>query len=246
MKEISIVFGGLTDPGILNKKNEDSVACKTKNIGGSDCGFFAIADGVGGLMNGDVASRMATSNMAACWDSVTGSECRHEAVSQALMACVERTNLDIMNLSKQQGKKMATTLSALAITGNEGFIAHIGDSRIYRFHRGLLGAGFQQLTKDHSCMVRTETDGRVYQKSVLTECLGYKEAIHPYYSTFSLYRGDIYFICSDGAYKTMTNDNLKRIISESADMPSVCHNIVNQAKVNNEKDNISVIAINVN
>ncbi len=244
MKDISITYWGLTDPGVLNKKNEDSYVCKTKNTGGNEMGIFAIADGVGGLLDGDIASRIATNNMSSYWDSLT-TDCRPNVISQTLVTHMEKTNSDIRDLSKLQKKKMATTLSSLFIVNNACFIAHIGDSRIYRFRRGVLGSSFHQLTKDHSCLINTEADGRVFQKSVLTECLGYKDTIHPYYSSFPLSQGDIYFLCSDGAYKTITNDKLKGIISGSSDLTSVCHNIVYQAKANNEKDNITVIAVKI-
>ncbi len=246
MKEFSTAFSGLTDPGILNKKNEDSIYYEAHDLDGGNIGVFAVADGVGGLMNGDAASRIATDNMAAWWNYICKCQIRREELQDSLKACFEKTNADIRALSMQQGIKMATTLSTLAIFQSECYIAHIGDSRIYRLRRGMVGSSFQMLTKDHSCLINTESGGKIIQKSVLTECLGYKDTIHPLYSVLPVGRGDIYLLCSDGAYKTINNENLKRIINSSPDMPSICSNIVHQAKLNSEKDNISVIAIQIN
>ena len=142
---------------------------------------------------------------------------------------------------------MATTLTALVVHKDAAIIMHIGDSRVYRLRRGIVGAGFKQMTQDHSRTIGRVVHGRVVNKSVLTQCLGYKKEIDFFIDTIPIKSGDTFLVCSDGAYKTMTTKALERIIRQGdTQLASVCDKMVHTALEHGETDNITVIVAKVN
>lgn len=246
-KEFKLTAAGLTHAGHVKPVNEDGFVYKVENDGFCDAGVFAVADGVGGLSKGEVASSIAISNINKWWKTqFAGRDKSHVSLADSLKACMRDINLEILELSKQWDTRMATTLTVLVICEDAAIIMHIGDSRVYRLRPGVLSAGLQQLTEDHSCTIGRVVQGRVVNKSVLTQCLGYKEQIDCFFDVVPLKSGDVFLVCSDGAYKTMTTKTLERLIKMGqADMVSLCDKMVLTAMNNGETDNITVIVAKV-
>jgi protein phosphatase len=245
MKKYHMEVSGLTDIG-KKEKNEDSFVYKVVDAGEDFAGLFAVADGVGGLKNGEVASAMAISGINKWWEKEFKQHYfEKDSLVQSLISNIQKANTDIMEYPGKGAGKIATTLALLLIYQNRAMIANVGDSRIYKIH-GLLSKSILQLTEDHSCFINYEINNQIIKKSVLTECLGNKKDMKHYYREDPIKNQDIYLVCSDGIYKTLTENQLLNIAKENKNnMNSLCKTLVETAKANGETDNITIIAVKI-
>ena len=153
-----------TDTGHQRTTNEDSHLARAP--------VFVVADGMGGARAGEVASQLAIGHFAEGLPSEDG-----EGAEQRLARAVRAANAEIHALSERDARRagMGTTLTAAYVGRGEVSIAHVGDSRAYRFHDGKL----QRLTQDHSLveeMIRqgqlTEEEAEEHpQRSIITRAL---------------------------------------------------------------------------
>lgn len=247
MKKYKFQVAGISDVGTVKKVNEDGFVYKVIDAGEHFSGIFAVADGVGGLEKGDVASSIAISNINKWWENEFKKYYNdRENLVKSLITTLNITNKELITFATNQSIRMATTLSVLFIHKDDGIIVHIGDSRIYKSNPGTFSTKIEQLTQDHSCYVNKSINGRIVKKSVLTECLGNKDIINHFCVMNPVKKGDIYILGSDGIYKTMTEAKLAEVVKRNkSNMQELCENLVDTVKTNGEKDNISVIAIKV-
>jgi protein phosphatase len=172
MKNPKIEVFGITDAGTVKEINEDSFVYKVVNIGENMAGIFAVADGVGGLQKGDIASATAISILNKWWEEVFKNNYKdRDYLVKSLIRIPEIINTELLDMINKDGIKMATTLSVMLIYKKEAFVVNVGDSRIYKVQKGLFKPSIRQLTQDHSTFVNREVDGKIFRKSVLTECL---------------------------------------------------------------------------
>jgi|LSQX01.2.fsa_nt_gb protein phosphatase len=244
MKKLRIEVSGITDVGIEKKVNEDSFFYKVVDAGTCYAGIFAVADGVGGLEKGEVASRKAISDINKWWENDFKNNFNNkEYLIQSLISTINETNLELISIARNNSIRTATTIVVLIIWNNNWLVLNVGDSRVYRIN-GLFSNKINQLTQDHSCMINKEIDGRIIRKNVLTECIGNRERINHYCNLDTIKRNDIFIICSDGIYKTITDRELADITKTNKDsMDRLCNSLVETAKQKGESDNISVIAV---
>lgn len=207
--------------------------------------LFAICDGMGGYENGEIASYTAVSGMAKLQRTLAFGD-----FSSSITDWVEETNRMIIQKARDGG----CTLALLYYKAGKIHIAHIGDSRIYRQHHGVLS----RITKDHSKVqvlldagVLSEKQVESYpQRHVITRALGMNEEVNgrcmpsiqePIFPE----NGDRYIICSDGVTDMLNDRQLSDIISHN-DSSQNCAEAVFQAAMNaGGKDNTSVIVIDV-
>ncbi|MFN0186083.1 MAG: PP2C family protein-serine/threonine phosphatase, partial [Aquabacterium sp.] len=140
-------FHHAVDPGRARSNNEDSVAVDAAN------GLVVLADGMGGYNAGEVASNMATSFIIGelgRWLSEAGYLATDPEVRRAMDICVDNANRAIFNAanSNPQYAGMGTTLVLGVFRESRAWMAHVGDSRCYRFRSGQL----VQITRDHSLL----------------------------------------------------------------------------------------------
>ncbi len=146
---------------------------------------------------------------------------------------------------------MGTTTSALLIAGDRGFIAHVGDSRIYM----LRGGQVVQLTEDHSLVNELIRRGRVTKesfetsaykqyKNAVTRAVGVYETVQPDTIDFEILPGDQFLLCSDGLHAYLTDqkiaDNLK-----GDDVKALPKKFIDLANAGGGHDNITAIVIRV-
>lgn len=245
MKKLRFAVTGLSDVG-KKRSNEDSYVYKVIDAGDYYAGIFAVADGVGGLDRGDLASAKAISDLNKWWESEFKYYYHDQAqLIQSLIAKVQETNVALIQFANRNSIKIATTLSVLLIHRKNSIIVHIGDSRIYKVQVSL-NTRIIRLTEDHSCYILREIKGRKVRKQVLTECLGNKEAINYYFMLGDLHKNDIYLVCSDGIYKTIPDTQIMGTVKKNRhDVKKICTKLIDTAKVNGETDNISIIAIKI-
>jgi len=242
MRKLIIQAAGVTDLGSVKKVNQDSFLYKVADIGDSYVGIFAVADGVGGLDSGEVASAIAISNINNWWEQDFKNNIdKPNNIINSLILAFKRSNEEILQYSSQNRLRAATTLSVLLIYKNSYYIIHTGDSRIYK-----ISSKIQCLTKDHSCYVNRLVNGATYRKSVLTACLGAKEDLKYFCTSGKISKNNIFMVCSDGVYKTISDkDILKLIKKNKGDLKFSCESLINEAKTRGERDNITLIVCRI-
>lgn len=247
MKKIRFEVAGISDVGIVKDVNEDSLIYKVADRGNGFAGIFAIADGVGNLQKGELASSITVTEIIEWWekDFMNHSE-DLEYLKKTLYNAVESANHKLVNLEVTNQLKTASTLSVMFLYDDNCIIYNVGDSRVYRYTHGFMKTKMEQITEDHSCEIEREVNGAMVRKSVLTEYIGKKSNLSILRKEHRAMAGNIYIVCSDGIYKTMSNDEIRDIVDRNKnDMKMVCSELVNKAKDNSETDNISVIAVKV-
>ena len=207
--------------------------------------LFAICDGMGGYENGEVASYTAVSRMPELQQSLVSAD-----FASTLTDWVGKTNDIIIQIAKDGG----CTLALLYYNEEKIYVAHIGDSRIYRYHSGAL----TRCTKDHSKLqvlldagILSEKEAETYpQRHVITRALGMNEedngkCLPTVQEPIRAENSDRYLICSDGVTDMLNDQQLYDIISKNAN-PQNCAETVFQAAMDaGGKDNTSVIVIDV-
>ena len=145
---------GKSDIGQVRSTNQD--ACRFGKL--SDTVLYAVVcDGMGGASGGNVASRIATDIVAGRIESQYRDNMPQASVFNLLESAVAAANIEVFDRATADAALagMGTTLVAVVVDGTHVMAAHVGDSRLYRFHDG----GSEQITVDHSVvqeMIRSE------------------------------------------------------------------------------------------
>lgn len=241
-----------TDPGKVRDNNEDSVLANAK------LGLAVLADGMGGYNAGEVASAMATAVLGSELDHAFAERPPHERSDGESHACVmlrdviARTNAAIFHAARSQPKYagMGTTLVAVQFYDNRLAVAHVGDSRLYRWRDGEL----TQLTRDHSFLqeqidsgLLTAEQARFSQnKNLVTRALGVEETVETDIREYPALPGDIYLLCSDGLNDMVDDEQIALAVGAfAANLPLCAEQLVQMANDNGGRDNVSVILAKV-
>ncbi|HET8975608.1 MAG TPA: Stp1/IreP family PP2C-type Ser/Thr phosphatase [Solirubrobacterales bacterium] len=222
-----------TDTGRQRHANEDSYFARSP--------MFAVADGMGGAQAGEVASRIAARAFERGADAGAPPESQLEAI--ALNA-----NREIHDLAQRDSTTagMGTTLTAAMVSGDEVAFGHVGDSRAYVLRDGEL----KRLTKDHSLVEELRRQGRLTeeeaeehpQRSIITRALGPENDVNVDTMTFPAKSGDVFLLCSDGLTTMVSDDEIRRIISEARTLRSAVNKLIDAANSGGGRDNITAVA----
>ena len=193
-----------TDIGKLRKQNEDAAWFDEARA------VFAVADGMGGHLAGEVASRMA---IEAVQRMARENERPGIAALREAVACAHETILAHAQ-DHIECAGMGTTLSVLWLGENYAYIAHVGDSRIYRLREGSL----TQITQDHSLveeLVRagliTREQARTHpRRNIITRALGTHGENEPDLLVTDVQDGDVFLLCTDGLTGMVPDDEIER------------------------------------
>jgi serine/threonine protein phosphatase PrpC len=244
-------FAGITDVGRVREKNEDAIAIN------EELKFALLADGMGGYNAGEVASEMAVSGIKEILEKGLRRsrfsffrKRSGDYVRELLTEAIAEVNQRIYQKARSDPSYygMGTTLSAIVFHGKRITIAHIGDSRIYRFRNGEL----VQLTRDHTWvqdqvdagwMTRQEAQVSEY-KSLLTRALGVYEEVSADINDHGTLPGDLYLLCSDGLTDTVSERKITAIVraADASNPQAMCRHLVDIANEAGGFDNISVVA----
>lgn len=244
----------LTDTGRVREHNEDAIGANL------DAGLLVLADGMGGYNAGEVASGIAVRTVL----EFVGEACQREERTTLdaetrlmrqtiiLRDAVARANKVIHQTAKSQPQceGMGTTIAACLFFDNRISIAHVGDSRIYRFRRGR----FEQLTMDHSLLQELvdrgyysqEEAARSTNRNYVTRALGVEPAVQVEVQEDQVLPGDIYLLCSDGLPDMVEDEDIHLTISTfSANLDVVGQQLIQLSNDHGGKDNVSVILAQV-
>lgn len=235
---------GLSDVGLVRKNNQDSY------IINEDLGLAVVADGMGGHAGGDIASNICvaeienflTKNRA----QLSGEE---RDVLALLTRAVNAASAKIFNAAQEDGKLrgMGTTASLFILNANNGYFAHVGDSRVYLLSKGHLSL----VTEDHTVINEKLKDGSLKKeeaashrlRGVLTRCVGYRKSEKVDVGIIPVEVGDLVIICSDGLHGKMNEEELLSLIKE--DREKAVKNLVSFANANGGEDNITVVLADI-
>lgn len=243
-KSGSIQVGGLSDIGAYRSVNQDAYLFRVAKMGSEWAGLLAVADGVGGLKAGEIASALAIQQLSHWWDAdFPNLYTRIEALMASLSQKIVRINQLILDYSESHHLRTATTLSVLLLYKQHWYVFHIGDSRVYSLtRRALRTALWEQLTVDHSKELIVEEAGHLVKRSFLTACLGQGQSLNPYLSSGPLKPGQSFIVCSDGLYKSLSDTHLKKMIQgPKTDLNQLSARLIHEAIQAGEKDNITVL-----
>jgi protein phosphatase len=230
---LTLRYAAQSDRGLIRDLNQDSVYAGPR--------LLAVADGMGGMAAGDVASNIVIAAMAPLDDDVPG-----DALVDALRHAVGIANQHLRDTvdANPQLEGMGTTLTAVLFTGSKFGMVHIGDSRAYLLRNG----EFAQITKDDTYVQMLVDEGRVSpeeasshpQRSLLTRALDGRD-IDPEYSVRQVLKGDRYLICSDGLSGVVSADTIGQTMQELADPQACVERLVQLALRGGGPDNITVV-----
>lgn len=234
---------GLTDTGTVRPSNQDNLLLLP------ELNFVAVADGMGGHVGGDIAS---TEALLLVWKNLRGlAPPAGEAEAQRrLHDAVRFANKTLFDNNAAAGLAdgygMGTTLTGMwqPLAGGPAFIFHVGDSRIYRYRNGQLA----QLTHDQTLYqqaLEAGMTGLLPPRNLLLQAIGPADEVRPDVFAQRLAPGDLYLLCSDGLYGASAADTLAAILAEAtpANLAERCAALVEQAKQDGSRDNITAILL---
>ncbi len=246
-----VTVWALTSVGRVREHNEDSFLVD------EGLGLYAVADGMGGHAAGEVASKLALETFRRVVvegrQRVDSSryDPRSREARRDLLQLLEEAAHAACAAVHEEGQKdetkrgMGTTLCALLIVGSHGFIAHVGDSRIYLVR----GERTHQLTQDHTLQnellkrgrLTPEEISRVKQKNALTRAVGVYASVDVDTLDLDILPGDRVLLCSDGLYGYLRKGELNSIFEGPPEQaPSRLVALANQR---GGQDNITAVVV---
>ncbi|NTW04931.1 MAG: Stp1/IreP family PP2C-type Ser/Thr phosphatase [Peptococcaceae bacterium] len=227
-----------TEVGLVRKQNEDSI-CLLPELS-----FFAVADGMGGHMAGEVASKMAIDFLVEKLKDLSNLDS-----ASILAQAVRQSNERVYSFSMQEGihRGMGTTLTAAMIRKDKLILAHVGDSRAYLVR----GDNIIPLTEDHSLVqemlrsggITTEQAKKHPRRNILTRALGVEESVTVDLKEIPLELGDILILCTDGLYNLVSDKSIYNIVISADEFESIAEYLADEALKAGGNDNISVIVV---
>jgi len=207
--------------------------------------LLAVADGMGGMAAGDVASNIVIGTLAPLDEDVPGG-----ALLDALRGVVESANQQLRDTvdANPAMEGMGTTLTAMLFSGSKIGMVHIGDSRAYVLRDGEFG----QITKDDTYVQMLIDEGRITpeeadshpQRHLLYRALDGRDA-EPEYSVREAHAGDRYLLCSDGLSGVVSAETIAATLREYVDANQCAERLVQLALRGGGPDNITVIVADV-
>ena len=220
-------------------------------------GLFVVADGMGGHLNGEMASSIAVQTFIA--SLLPEQQVDISGLSSQVEISKEDNHLPIMDRMKaglmkahtqvlEQVPGGGTTMTAALITDDGIHIAHVGDSRAYLIHKD---GYIHLLTKDHSLVQRLVDLGQLTEKSaekdrrrnILYRAIGQHEPLEPDYGFFQFPEGATLMLCSDGLWGVVSSDDFFKIIDAATSLDQACSRLIDAANQKGGPDNISVVLV---
>ncbi len=252
---MELSFWAATDVGRKREHNEDNFLIDKK------LSLFVVADGMGGHASGEVASHIAVHEFRKSIDAkrevlsgfASGDGATVQDVLALLEQAVQTAGHAIFNRGRHEPDKrgMGTTISAMLVVGERGFIAHVGDSRIYMIRQGQV----VQLTEDHSLVNELIRRGKVTRetlakspysayKNAVTRALGVYETVQVDTMDFEALPGDQFLLCSDGLHTYLDEPQLAAIVA-GPHITTVPQQFVDLANERGGQDNITALVLRI-
>ena len=236
--EIRIAWAAVTDVGRRRAANEDSFIAAPP--------IFAIADGMGGHLAGDLASAAVVTRLA---EARTSDFIALETIEVAL----EKATVDIDIISDGSELGVGTTVTGAVLTLIDGdpyfAIFNIGDSRVYRYERNEL----EQVTVDHSLVQQLVDSGVISQAqahnhpdgNVITRAVGFQSQPTPDVWLLPVRAGQRLLVCSDGLTGEIEDERIKLHFAAGLTANETASALVDAALAEGGRDNVTVVIVDV-
>ena len=236
-----------TDLGLVRQGNEDSALYHPKLI--------AVADGMGGAVGGEVASRIAITKLAERIEVLQSKDLDDESrvdLLQGVLAEIESGLSDEISRDRKL-HGMGTTLTALMPLDGSIAMLHVGDSRAYRIR----GGAISRLSHDHTIVQELVDQGKLHpdeihdhpQRSMLTQALmgngskGSEFDLFPI-QLFPLEKDDIYLVASDGLTAVLSDDLILKFVAGNS-LEQAANNLIAATRDGGAPDNVTIILAKV-
>lgn len=248
---LDVIFGQASDPGKVRTNNEDSMGTfvpKSRQEARSRGWLFVVADGVGGMDLGEVASAKAVQVLS---EGFTEAQ-EGTSLASLLPRLIQHANAAVHDewlRPERRGKRMATTVVCCALRYDQAFISHVGDSRCYHVRDGRAVS----ITRDHTWVNEQRKLGLLSAaeaagseaRHILTRSLGPELFVSADSTHVTLRPRDVLVLCSDGLYGGLEEEDIARIASQEKDAQEIAQELVQYAVEVDGLDNATaqVIAI---
>lgn len=238
-QQLHYSFYGATDKGLVRENNEDALLMN------ETCGLFAVADGLGGLPGGAIASELALNVLE---KSVL--ECKnHKAVN---LDSIFNHVLEVVNefgetINDELG--IGTTLTTIKVNASKAKIGHVGDSGVVIFNP----KGYKKVTKDHTMANQMRDSLKAgenkkipeYYDHMLVQCIGLVKNFKAQTEEIPLQKGDRILLYTDGVTKELSFEEIHTIINETSSPKDAVKKVIQTANSREGIDNITLILIYV-
>ena len=226
-------FATATHAGRVRRKNEDAYYAEPP--------LFAVADGMGGALAGELASRISVQTLAELGAEGSDEERLAEIIRLANRRVAERATSD------PRASGMGSTVTAALVGAAVVTFAHVGDSRAYLWRGGVL----TRLSDDHSLVAEWVRAGALApeeaaqhpQRSVITRALGADWQVEVDIWATPARAGDVILLCTDGLSGFVDDEAVARTLAEHEDLDAAVHALVEAANATGGEDNITAVAV---
>lgn len=246
-----LLYAGLSDIGRKRSQNQDRLALSP------EMGLFLVADGMGGHLGGETASRIAAEVIPERIQKARKK--KNFDAAAALSAAIRDANTEIYKVAQKDAQLngMGTTATAALFDEDRLLIGHVGDSRCYFARPGALW----QATRDHSLVQEKLRAGLITRnelktdrmKNVITRSVGFDRDVMVELYSLAPQEGDCFVLCSDGLSGLIDDNQLAHVLETSgawkaqdpAAMESVARELIAAANARGGDDNITAIVVRV-
>jgi serine/threonine protein phosphatase PrpC len=250
-----LLVGCAQSTGIQRDHNEDAlftlVTTLVSDVTEMPIGLFIVADGMGGHLNGEVASGLAVRALASqivqklylpLYNPIPSTPA--ESLQEIMREGMREAHIAITKEAPGGG----TTMTGVLLLGDQLTIAHVGDSRAYSIP---IEGDMQPLTRDHSLVKRLVELGQITteeaavhpQRNVLYRALGQGEPFDADITTLPCPESGYIMICSDGLWGVVKEETIQQLVRSSRTPLEACNKMVDAANEAGGPDNIAVVLV---
>ena len=245
---------GMTHVGMKRNHNEDNYLLLTEEK------LFCVADGMGGHSSGEIASKIAVSEVSeffrmtardedATWPFKMDKALTYD--ENRLTTGIKLANSRIFEASQADAKfrGMGTTIVTTFFRNTHTLVAHVGDSRVYRFIAA--EQSLVQVTEDHSLLndyikakkLTAEEIENFPHKNVIVRALGMKDTVQVDVSRIEPADGDVFMLCSDGLSGMVPDPRMAEILAAEPDLDKAAQQLVDAANAAGGSDNVTCVLV---
>ena len=251
LPSMRILSHGMSDIGRKRPHNEDAYLCDDK------LGLYVVADGVGGHAKGEVASQESVEQVQS-WVRAERVQIegfvkeptpdRLYRVRRLLESAVQQACYMVFGMAEldPEHKGMSTTISALLVAGSTGFIAQVGDSRVYLMRQDEV----MQLTEDHTLinyklkhgLITEEEARKAPGKNVITRAVGHRDYVEVDTTHCQVVAGDRFLLCSDGLHGYLQDKEIPPLLGLDP-LADAARQFIGLANARGGRDNITAVIV---
>ncbi len=251
---MNLTASGITDIGLKREGNEDSFSTE------DSLGLYIVADGMGGHLAGEVASRISVELINKCYRKWLEEEASaHEIYGEPddsltlqgnyILGSIRLANRVIYEMALENKKYhgMGTTIAILLVTSTVIIAANVGDSRLYLIRDGTL----EGLSKDHTIVAEQVDMGMMTKeeaetsplKHILTRNLGSAETVEPDIFEIEPSNNDRFILCSDGLTDLVNEEEILAMTSNEEAPKELCRKFLDKVIKRGAHDNTTVVSV---